>query len=383
MSSYVCPRCGTKGSVLLQANQLCSNCMSKWAWGGGADANQIVTVTRESVAVPKPAVKTKTARGTSLSHLLAIVSLVLSAVVIGLIIYFFRQTPTALPGQQMLNRFSDIATTALIIAGVAVVIGASVFYVAKRKNQDLQASIRVLGVVSIIIATGVFGTAVFCWTRTERVVSLSAPQAGGNELLQRLHGATVVIQAHVPSTNLYRSEKREGVIIAAQSGLMWILTVPYADQNGIPIQPSNVWVNLSDGRTLDGQFVWAQPEPLNLGIVEVRADQSPGSVQFHPTAEAFIPGQPVFAVPNPLRGWSLEKGTILSRASQRTPFGWNTIVKADFPLGPGDVGSALYDESGRLLGFMTDFNQSSGESQFVIIDSATSSVLETVRRAKT
>lgn len=384
MSSYVCPRCGNKGSVLLRANQLCSNCMSKWAWGA-AGPNQVVTITPEAIAAreSRPAAKTQAVKASSLTRVLPIVSLILSLVVVGLLIYFFKQSPTGLPGPQMLNRYSNLATGAVALAALSILLAVSVLYLARRKNADLQASVRLLVVIAIILGTGVFGTAVFCWTKTERVGSLSAPRLGENDLLQRLHDATVVIQAHIPSADAYRSQKREGVIIAAESGRMWILTVPYLDRNEIPIRPPDMWVNLSDGRTLAGQFIWAQREPLNLGIVEVETDQAPGKVQFHPTAEGFIPGQSVFAVPNPLSGWYLEKGTILSRASRRTNLGWNTVVKANLPLGPSDVGSAIYDESGRLLGFMTDFSQSSGESQFVMVDSATSALLQVVRGAKT
>ena len=373
MSSYVCPRCGKKGSVLLPANQLCQACMSKWAWGGAG--NQVVTITPEAVAAhePKPAVKAT--RTSPLIRVLPVISLVFSVAVIVLLIYFFKHAPIGISGQQILNRFANIATSAAILAGLGVILSASVFYFAKKNNHDLQTSVRVLGVVSIILAMGVLGTAVFCWTKSERATSLSSPsQTGENDLLQRLHSATVVIQAHDTNINRYQSAKREGVIIATESGHTLILTVPFLDGNGNAIQPLDVWVNLSDGRTLSGRFVWAQSNPLPLAIVAIETDKSPGQVQFHPTAEAIIPGQSVFVVPNPLQGWSLQRGAILSRASQRTKLGWATIVKANLLLGLTDSGSAMYDESGRLLGFMIGFDPSSGESQFVIVDSATASV---------
>ena len=350
--------------------------MSKWAWGGAGD--QVVTITPEAVAAtePKPPVKATRAKTSPLIRVLPVISLLFTAAVIVLLIYFFKHVPTGISGQQVLNRFANIATSAAILAGLGVIFGASVFYFASRNNHELHTSARVLGVVSNILATGVFGTAVFCWTRSERATSLSSPpQAGENDLLQRLHSATVVIQAHDPNINRYRSAKREGVIIATESGHTFILTVPFLDGKGNAIRPPDVWVNLSDGRTLSGRFVWAQSNPLPLAIVDVETDKSPGQVSFHPTAEAFIPGQSVFVVPNPLQGWSLQKGTILSRASQRTRLGWATIVKTNLALSPADSGSVMYDESGRLLGFMIGFDPSSGESQFLIIDSATVSVL--------
>lgn len=355
--------------------------MTKWAWGGAGD--QVVTITPEAVAAhdAKPSVKAQ--RTSPLIRVLPVVSLVFSAAVVALLFYFFKHDPAGIPGQQIMSRFANIATTAVILAGVGVLLGASVFYVARKRNYDLRASARVLGVVAIILATGVFGTAVFCWSRTERATSLSTPQTGGDDLLQRLSNATVVVQAHDPSLNRYQSAKREGVIIANEAGRTWILTVPFLGTNGIPLRPGEIWVNLSDGRTLPGQIRWAQGDPIYLAIVSVETDQSPGQIQFHPAAEAVIPGHPVLVIPNPLQGWMVTKGTVLSRASRRTNIGWNTVVKASAPLKPIDVGSAMYDESGRFLGFMIGVDPRNGESQFVIVDSATASLLKTARGSKT
>ena len=372
MSTYFCPRCGKRSSTLLKENQLCQACMSKWAWGGGAD--QVVTITPEAVAA-KPKAKVQRARANPLSLVLPVVSLVFSAGVVGLLIYFFKQDPVGMPGQQMMNRFANIATGAVILAGLGIVVGASVFYFARRRRFDLQTSARVLGVVSIILGMGVFGTAVFCWSITERATSLSAPKTGGDDLLQRLSSATVVIRAYEPGANRYQSSKREGVIIANEVGRAWILTVPFLDGSGTPMRPSELWVNFSDGRTLPGQIRFAQGEPIFLALISVDTDQSPGQIQFHSAAEAVIPGHPVLVIPNPLRGWTVTKGTVLSRASRRRNLGWNTVVKTSVYLGAADVGSAMYDESGRLLGFMVGVDPNSGESQFVIADSAIASML--------
>jgi hypothetical protein len=365
--------------VLLKENQLCPNCMSKWAWGGAP--NQVVTITPEALAA-KPAAKVQRPRTNPLNRILPVVSLVLSAAVVGLLIYFFKHDPAGMPGQQIMNRFANIATGAVILAGLGIVLGASVFYLARMRKYDLQTSARVLGVVSIILGMGVFGTAVFCWSRTERATSLSTPKTGGDDLLQRVSSATVVIQAHEPGVNRYRSSKREGVIIANEVGRAWILTVPFLDGTGNPMRPTEMWVNFSDGRTLPGQIRWAQGDPAFLAIVSVDTDQSPGQIQFHPAAEAVIPGHPVLVVPNPLQGWMVAKGTVLSRASRRTNLGWSTVVKASSHLSPADVGSAMYDESGRLLGFLVGVDPTTGEGQFVIVNSAIPSLAERVREAK-
>src|ERR1044072_2695966 len=113
MRTYFCPRCGKKSSVLLKENQLCQSCMSKWAWGGVG--NQ-VTITPEAVAAhdSKPAVKIQPTRTSPLIRVLPVVSLVCSAGVIALLIYFFRLDPAGIPDQQIINRFADIAISAVI-----------------------------------------------------------------------------------------------------------------------------------------------------------------------------------------------------------------------------------------------------------------------------
>ena len=376
MSSYVCPRCGKKGPVKLRPDQLCQSCMSNWAWG---TTNQVVKITPDAVAAkpaPKPAPKTN-----PITFVLLTVSLVLSSVVVVLLVYFFKFTPSGLNGQQMISRYHTLAVVALLLAALAVIVGASVFDFAKRKKYDLKTSARAVGAVSIVIAAGLFGTAMFCWWKTESVATLSSPQQS-NELLQRLQSATAVIQMHDVNVSRYRSWKREGVVIAADAGRVWILTVPYVDEDGRPIQPNDVWVNLSDGRTLPGSFRWAAADPANLAIVEVAADTPTGQVQFYPTAEAVIPSRSVFVIPNPLQGWSLDKATVLSRFTRRTNIGWNCVVETDLKLDPGDVGSAMYDETGQLMGFMIGFDEDNGNSRFVIVDSAMASVLEILRGRK-
>ena len=96
MSSYVCPRCGTKGPVKLKPNQLCQGCMSNWAWN---TTNEVVKITPDAVAKhdPKPATKAVRAKTSPFTWVLLIVSLGLSSVVIGLLVYFFRFRPSVFP----------------------------------------------------------------------------------------------------------------------------------------------------------------------------------------------------------------------------------------------------------------------------------------------
>jgi hypothetical protein len=131
-----------------------------------------------------------------------------------------------------------------------------------------------------------------------------------------------------------------------------------------------LWVNLSDGRSLPGRLRWSARSPVNVAIIEVAADDPPGQVQFHPLAEAIIPSSEVVFVPNPLyEGWRLERGTVLKRLGPQNDAGWNCLVEVDVSPRPDDIGSGIYDESGRLLGLNAGFNQSDGAGKFVIVSS--------------
>jgi hypothetical protein len=57
-------------------------------------------------------------------------------------------------------------------------------------------------------------------------------------------------------------------------------------------------------------------------------------------------------------------------------------VKASTHLSSDNVGSAMYDESGRLLGFMVGVDPKDGDGQFVIVNSAIASLVEKARGAK-
>jgi len=355
--------------------------MSNWAWGTSSGSGQVVKITPEAVAAsePKPTAKAVPAKMSWQTWVKLTVSLLSISIAVVLLVCFFKYTPSGVSGQELISLYYKIAVFAILFAAFSFFVSASVFDSAKKLR--LTAPPRIAGAASFILATGLLGTGLFCWLRTESVARLSPPQQS-NGLAQRLQSATAVIQMYDPNVSRYNSTKREGVVIATDSGHTWILTVPYVDGNGRPMQPHDVWVNLSDGRTLPGRFSFAAAEPINLAIVDVNTDAPPGLVQFHPAAEATIPSKSVFVIPNPLQGWTLDPATVINRFTRRSHIGWNCVVETDLKLDRGDVGSAMYDDAGRLMGFMISFDAESGNSRFVMLDSATVSVLDKLRGRK-
>jgi trypsin-like peptidase len=385
MGSHVCPRCGKKGPVVLREGQICNGCKSNWAWSSFAGSNQAINISPESVAVAdsKPAAQARPAAKVSAgTWVLLVSSLIVSTAAIVLLFYFFRQPPPGLSGINVLNRFNTLTLIAGALALLAIGLSGSVLFLGVQRRYK-QTAFRITGGLSMVLAVVLFVAAVVCWSRTERVRSLSAQSASNDATVQRLQNATVVVQVHDPLRNRYRSSKRAGIIMAAESGRILILTVPFFDANGNgPIQPNDLWVNFTDGRTLPGRFRAASTNPNSLAIVEVEGDKPPAQVQFHPTAEAIIPSQAVLVVPNPIYGWRYEQATVLSRLGARTSTGWHCAVTVDLGLAPMDLGSAIYDESGRLLGLMIAVGEDGDDSQFVILDSATVSDIEKFKQGK-
>jgi hypothetical protein len=355
--------------------------MSNWAWGITSGSNQVVKITPEAVAAtePKPVTKAVPAKTSWRTWVKLTVSLLSIPIAVVLLVCFFKYTPSGVSGQELISLYYNLAVFAIFFAAFSFFVSASVFDAARKLHS--KASVRIVGAVSFILATGLLGTGLFCWMRTESLARLSPPQQS-NELAQRLQSATAVIQMYDPNVSRYKSSKREGVVIAADSGHTWILTVPYVDGNGRPMQPNDVWVNLSDGRTLPGRFSFAAAEPVNLAIVEVTAEAPPSQVQFHPAAEATIPSKSVFVIPNPLQGWTLDPATVINRFTRRSNIGWLCVVETDLKLDRSDVGSVMYDDAGRLMGFMISLDQDTGNSRFLMLDSATVSVLERLRGRK-
>jgi len=355
--------------------------MSNWAWATSSGSNQVVKITPEAVAAsdPKPATKAAPAKTSWRAWVQLVFSLLLIAIAVVLLVCFFRYAPSGVSGRELIGLYNNFASFAGVLAGLSFCVSGWLFDTSKKRH--LTASARILRAASFILAIGVFGTAVFCWMRTESLARLS-PSQQNNDLAQRLQSATAAIQMYDRNINRYQSVKREGVVIAGDAGHTWILTVPYIDGDGRPMQPNDVWVNLSDGRTLPGRFSFAAAEPVNLAIVEVTADAPPGQVQFHPAAEATIPSKSVFVIPNPLQGWTLDPATVINRFTRRSNIGWSCVVETDLKLDRRDVGSAMYDDAGRLMGLMISADPESGNSRFVMLDSATVSVLERLRGRK-
>lgn len=337
--------------------------------------NQVIVIKPEVEVAQDSGVQadSSTPRVGLLTWAFFLLSLACTASVVAMLIYFFKEPPPELLPEQLLSRFNSLAAGATILGGVAVIIGAGIFYYARQKEYGGRVLVNVAGLLVICLAAGVFVTAVFCWAKTERVQALS-PQdlASGNPLLRRLQSGTTVVHALNARTDRYRSAKGAGVIIGRKSGLTWILTVPYPEESSWRDLPraDALWVNFSDGRSFPGRLRWSAQQPINLAIIEVETNAPTGQVQFHPIAEAVIPSTEVLVVSNPLyAGWKLEQGSVLKRRGLRTETGWNCLVDVDLNLRSDDVGSGMYDQSGRLLGLNAGFDRRDGTTKFVIVSS--------------
>ena len=115
-----------------------------------------------------------------------------------------------------------------------------------------------------------------------------------------------------------------------------------------------VFVYLADGRSTLGRVEWTARPPLDVAVIAVDIDRPPKPVEVSATARAIDPGANVIFVPNPFRlGWMSHYGKVTKRDSHITPVGEFSLLFTDLPVQPGDSGSGLYDDSGRLIGINT------------------------------
>jgi S1-C subfamily serine protease len=152
-----------------------------------------------------------------------------------------------------------------------------------------------------------------------------------------------------------------GAVIAGDDQRAWIVTcshvaMPYvavgAWRNARDAQP--VWVALSDGREARGTVRWAAPPPLDVVLIELPVAHSPEPVVIAADTAALASDDKVTFVPNPFRsGWHVLHGKLLRRETHHTPAGVFDLLFTDLLVIPGDSGSGLYDDRGRLVGLNT------------------------------
>ena len=176
-------------------------------------------------------------------------------------------------------------------------------------------------------------------------------------LVRSVMEATTVILAPDEDGDACGMVIGSGAVIGRTARRAWIVTNshvarPYLSSKAVrdvaTTQP--VWVYFSDGRNTEGRVKWFGPPPLDVAIVAVEIDDPPKPVQVAEAASIGTGGQ-VFFVPNPFRaGWRTLRGEVKKREAHDTPAGSYSLLLTDLKVQPGDSGSGIFDDLGRLIG---------------------------------
>ncbi len=184
---------------------------------------------------------------------------------------------------------------------------------------------------------------------------------GISSTVQRIAESTVVVLAPDREGDARYAAIGTGAIIASNDERAWVVTcshvvIPYISTAAVrdPSETHPVWIEFSDGRGAEGAIVWTAPPPLDVAIVAIEVHAPPPAIEISPSTELLDVGSPVIFIPNPLlHGWQVHHGEVAARKKHATPAGEFALVHTSLPVLPGDSGSGLYDEQGRLMGLNT------------------------------
>ncbi len=144
-----------------------------------------------------------------------------------------------------------------------------------------------------------------------------------------------------------------GVIVDADAGL--VLT-----NNHVIEGADELSVTLSDGRTLAGEFVGADPD-TDIALIRIPAEQLT-AVPLAANSTALRVGDFVVAVGNPFGlGQTVTSGIVsaLGRSGLQG-LGYQNFIQTDASINPGNSGGALVNLNGELVGINTAIFSPSG-----------------------
>jgi serine protease DegQ len=135
-----------------------------------------------------------------------------------------------------------------------------------------------------------------------------------------------------------------GVIVDAGNG--YVLTNHHVIENA-----DEVSVTLSDGRTLEAEFIGSDPD-TDVALMRIAAD---GLTALPLSAAALSVGDFVVAVGNPFGvGQTVTSGIVSAVGRSNVPgVGYQNFIQTDASINPGNSGGALVNLRGELVGINT------------------------------
>ncbi|MBI5486097.1 MAG: trypsin-like peptidase domain-containing protein [Deltaproteobacteria bacterium] len=383
--STICPRCGHRSPVRLDAGRACATCESSDAWTAHDGSGARIVVDEAEIRRVEARVRAAAPRRRRLPRLallaLPLGSLGLSVAAALQLVAYYAPQPLG-PFRGILERLSGAAHWAFLLATLALALAVAAIFVLRRSRD-----FRFLPLLLPTLAAGAAGLGA---TATSGVILLGSPgevawrfdtvppvdeQGAVEPVLRGIQRSTVALLAPDADGDARNPALGTGAVVFASSNRAWVVTcshvaMPY-EAVGARRDPRGarpLWVMFADGRATEGRVRWTWRPPLDLALVEVAMDDPPPAVEVSSDTDALVPGSPVLFVPNPLReGWKVRRGVVLRRTLRRSPAGEVRLVRTDLPAIPGDSGSGLFDPAGRIVGINTWVTMGAGGPEAIAL----------------
>ena len=267
----------------------------------------------------------------------------------------------------MLEGVRDLARPATLAGCLALLAGAAGLWSVARTRFHRSKVLAVLLLAAVLGGSGAgfvggmywVGSLAFSLEHTR--MPARAPAGTFDAAAERVMAATVVLFAPDEDGDALKSAIGTGTVVGRGQGTAIVLTcshvaMPYDSPAAWrdPATAQRVWVAFADGGGAWGRVVWTAPPPVDLVLVEAADAATPEPVEVSPDAGRVVAGDAVFFVPNPYRhGWLAPGGKVLARQEHDTPANRYNLLITDLQVEPGDSGSGLFDEAGRLIGVNT------------------------------
>jgi S1-C subfamily serine protease len=358
-----CPACGLGSPVRLLPGQRCASCASAAAWSDAARAGALII---DHAAIAE-AVQQRRGRSRSAWRRIPVATAITCA---GAALALWQLTVSRAPRPigplaELLDELQRSSGRAALAGLLTVGVGVTASLVARRgRGRATSWPILALHLLAVIAGALVALGAGVPWLLARaapRHVVMQPLAPSGVASRDRIVAATAVVLAPDGDGDARHLAMGAGAVIARDASRAWIVTcshvaMPYAAvgarKRAADAHP--VWVQLADGRQGRGRVRWTAAPPLDLALVELPIEHAPEPVPIAADTAALQRGAAVIFAANPYRaGWLVHRGQILRRDEHRTPAGSYQLLHTDLPLLPGDSGTGLYDERGRLVGLNT------------------------------
>jgi S1-C subfamily serine protease len=365
--STTCASCGVDGPIQIGAGSVCAACQSALAWKTYATTPLVI-----GHSEAKNAARVAEARPSRVPWILHGCWALMSFALLLLAGYWAvgALAPLEVAGLSKISDIVESTSSYAMWSGLMLFVVGTIGVVSLRRSLNVRSftllSVQCLAIV-VGIAAGAIGGFQGLGAKSDHIPFRSMPPMsqldglGISPAIQSIAESTVVVLAPDEDGDARYSAIGTGAIIASTSDKAWIVTcshvvIPYISTAAVrdPADTHKVWVEFSDGRGVEGAIVWTAPPPLDVAIVSAEIHSPPPAIEISPSTELLDVGSPVIFVPNPLlHGWQVHYGEVAARKTHETPAGKFALVHTSLPVLPGDSGSGLYDEQGRLMGLNT------------------------------